>query len=314
MLIQIQTIEKIQNDSLLYDIQTETENFYADGILVHNSLCPMYYCPQTNQWEISTRGMAYAEANHSFGLKTDWTFRQAILDAMGFSEEQFQTCMNEAVFHKSCTYVMEYTSPFNRIVTPYEKPEMVLLAVVSNITGCEADVYGLEQWCKGLKQFGMNVRMPKIYRASSGDELVKMAESLPDLQEGFVVRNNKTGERLKIKNSVYVTAHRLKNNGNLTLKTIVETIITNEDSEFLVYFPEYNSMFDEIREKIYYIDKTIKSAYNEIQHISNQKEFALEAIKYSFSSVLFSMRKNNTEEIRKFISVEKMCLLLQITS
>lgn len=115
------------------------ESFKFDDVTVFEkadgSLVMLYWCPQTNRWEISTRGMAFAEGNHVFGLKTDWTFREAILDAMNFSEDDFQKCMN--TFDKEFTYVTEYISPFNRIVTKYETPMMILLAVIHNKTGEE---------------------------------------------------------------------------------------------------------------------------------------------------------------------------------
>ncbi len=99
------------------------------------SLVKVYFCNKTERWEIGTRGSAYAEVNHVFGLKQDWTFREAILDAMNFTEDQFQLCM--ASFSKNFTYVMEYISPWNRIVTRYDVPMVVLLAVIHNLTGEE---------------------------------------------------------------------------------------------------------------------------------------------------------------------------------
>lgn len=97
----------------------------ADG-----SLIKVYWSPATDRWEISTRSQAFAEGPHAQG----GTFREWVLRAMNLSESEFQFCMSN-VGDKDCTYIMEYCSPYNRIVTPYENDIMILLAVRNNKTG-----------------------------------------------------------------------------------------------------------------------------------------------------------------------------------
>lgn len=92
----------------------------ADG-----SLIGVYYNPKTDRWEISTRGMAKAEGEHLFG----GTWRQKVQEAFGFKDEvDFQERCDD-IFRRSSTYIFEYCSPENRIVTKYDEAHMVLTGV-----------------------------------------------------------------------------------------------------------------------------------------------------------------------------------------
>lgn len=99
----------------------------ADG-----SLMFVYFCPATNQWEIGTRGTAFAEGdNEWFG-----TFRGFMLNAMGRTEEQFQSdCASE--LNPTITYLFEAVGPDNRIVTPYVENHLVYLSSFVTATGEE---------------------------------------------------------------------------------------------------------------------------------------------------------------------------------
>lgn len=116
-------------------------SFSFDNVVVFGkedgSLVKMYWCPQTNRWEISTRGTAFAEAPHVFGSldRQNWSFRDAILDALNVNEEEFQR--NMSLFDKDFTYIGEYVSFMNRIVTLYPEPKVILLSVRNNLTGEE---------------------------------------------------------------------------------------------------------------------------------------------------------------------------------
>jgi hypothetical protein len=297
-----------------------TENFDFSNCTVwekaDGSLCPVYFCPQTNQWEISTRGTGFAEANHVFGTKRDCTFREAILDAMRMTEQEFQACMSSVEFHKSCTYVMEYCSPFNRIVTPYSEPHMVLLAVVSNITHIEANNAGLAEWTKLLSSKGMNIRMPKVYHVSSGDALVKLAESLDNLQEGFVVVDHNTGKRVKCKSSHYVLVHQMRGNGTPTMNNLLELVAKNEQDELLAYFPEYKVFIDPVEDALRQLKLEASLLYNHVKDIESQKDFAiriLSVVDPCLSPILFKARKDNvsTEQAFMSLSLSQQCNLIE---
>ena len=140
----------------------------ADG-----SLIGVYY--HNGKWHISTRGMAFAEGEHTFG----GTFKDKVLNAFGMDEQEFQSIFS--VFNKNLTFVFEYTSPENRIVTKYEQPEMVLLSANDGEKEWDYETMYCNLVAYGVK----NIRKVKTYQASDMDVVVKLANSLPDLQEGF---------------------------------------------------------------------------------------------------------------------------------
>lgn len=265
----------------------------ADG-----SLCPVYFCPQSNRWEISTRGSCFAEVPHVFGAAgVDKTFREMILGAMNFADEsQFQGAM--AYMPTGFTYVMEYTSPFNRIVTPYEIPQMVLLGIVGNATGIE--VRSLETVCDLLVTVGMNVRLPEVYNLSSGDECLKAVKELPSMQEGYVVLCNNTGKRVKMKSPGYVAIHHLRGNGNLTFENIAELILLDEHEEYLTYFDTDRPLFNPVIEAREKLDLYMTLIYNQHKDIESQKEFAMQVKDYSFAWVMFEARKKHCSPTHAF--------------
>jgi len=110
-----------------FDFENSVVFEKADG-----SLMFVYWCPPTNQWEIGTRGTAFAEGPN------EWhgTFRGFMLKAMGRTEKEFQhDC--EKKLNQKITYVLEAVGPDNRIVTKYETNHLVYLTSFVTATGEE---------------------------------------------------------------------------------------------------------------------------------------------------------------------------------
>lgn len=259
----------------------------ADGSLVklyhHNGL-----------WQVGTSGTATAEVPFN---STDWdaknnnTFRQKILSALGYySEEDFQNNAGSA-FLKDTNYVFEFISPENRIVTPYELPEMVLLAAFRD--GIELSNEELRFEFDDMHYDALNVRLPKKHTVTSKEELVELMSSLQGLEEGFVLRDSK-GMRIKVKTPIYVTAHHMRGEMGLTVRSACKLVLANEQDEYLSYFPESSDKIQLVVDTFNdYLQKTV-DIFKEIKHITDQRAFAEEAKKHSFSGLLFTLRKGLT--------------------
>lgn len=256
----------------------------ADG-----SLIGVYYNPKTARWEISTRGMAKAEGEHLFG----GTWRQKVQEAFGFKDEaDFQKRCDD-IFWRTSTYIFEYCSPENRIVTKYDEAHMVLTGVRCKDTGEEADFIGAQYI--GVMFGDLRVRAPKIYSAENMDELVEYANSLPDLEEGFVVRCQKTNKRVKIKSKTYLVAHKLRGNDAVpTRKNVLSLVLEGEVDEFLAYFPEWKGIISTAQSEV---DELLANAmiyWEKAKGLESQKEFALVVKSAKAPWILFSARKNGT--------------------
>ncbi len=100
------------------------------------------------------------------------------------------------------TYLAEWISPANRIVVPYEREELVLLAVYDEL-GHEP-LYPILEVIAG--QLGW--RLAERHEFASLAELVAHTGTLPATFEGFVLRFQ-DGTRLKIKGDEYKRVHAL---------------------------------------------------------------------------------------------------------
>lgn len=103
------------------------------------------------------------------------------------------------------TYLAEWVAPDNRIVVPYDKPELVLLSVFTD-EGWEWSYPLLEGVADRL-----GWRLAKRHDFASLTDLVTHAQRLPVTEEGFVVRFE-NGLRLKIKGDEYRRVHALISN------------------------------------------------------------------------------------------------------
>lgn len=257
----------------------------ADG-----SLCFIYFCPATNKWEIGTRGTAFAEGPN------EWhgTFRGAMLKAIGRTEDEFQRdCIG---FDKNLTRLYEYISPDNRIVTPYKESMLVALSLVDNRTGYEivAPTAAIER-----HSLLWNVREIRSYKFNTQEECLIALDALSGLEEGYVLYNTKTKDRAKLKNAVYLAAHRLRGNG-LTLNAICELVAMNEVDEYVAVFPEDKTKFDPAMQKMKEMLWELKVHYGRFEALETQKDFALAVRDLPLSGVMFRARKDKCDVTHAF--------------
>lgn len=268
-----------------------TSNFKFEGSSIFakadGSTILIWYNPYETRWEISTRGTAFAESGQGFYD----SFKEAVLDD-GFhvSEEEFQEFCLENL-DTNMSYVFEYCSCKNRIVTFYETPQMVLISTIHNETGIEQS-YEMDSldiktlWSK----LSDNVKHIDKFEFDSLDDMVSTAKNLSSLEEGYVAKDI-NGLRIKIKSDQYVRVHRIKGDAGVTPKTISGLVVENEHEEFLTYFPEYKDMFQPYIDGFHKLIKLIDDVWVNHHGIESQKDFALSIKDYSFKSILFSMRK-----------------------
>ncbi len=253
---------------------------------VDGSTILFWHNPFNNRWEISTRGTALAESEQLWYP----SFRRAVLeDGLGVTEDEFQEYMDKN-WEKNFSYVFEYCSIKNRIVSVYDKPIMYLISIIRNDDGYEIpywrDAFHIVDW----NRLSTNIKHIQKFDFNSMDEMLSTAKGLQGLDEGFVAKD-KNGLRIKIKADLYLKVHKIKGEGQITEKSMCGLIVDNEQEEFLQYFPEYRTMFKPYEDAFSELCLEIDNVWLENRGIENQKEYALQVKDYSFSSILFSMRK-----------------------
>ena len=234
------------------------------------------------QWQIGTRGTFDADVFTAYG---DITFRQLVIQTLGLeSEEDFQYFAGQE-FSAYNTYLFELTSPYNRVVVPHTTNKLWLLAVRNNRTGdywSFADVKGFAN--------ELGVEVPRNYRFDTVEECVQAAHELPFNDEGYVVYDNDIGPICKIKSPAYVAVHRLRGDC-MNPRCICNLVWLYEEDEYFAYFPEDIELFTPYIESRNRLVAEIDEVFARVRDITDQKEFALQVKDLPYSSILFTMRK-----------------------
>jgi hypothetical protein len=135
------------------------------------------------------------------------------------------------------TYMFELCSPYSCVIVPHKETKLYFHGWRDNVS---------------LKESPFNICIlanvfdcPMDYNLKSLDECVAATQAMPWDEEGYVVVD-KNFNRVKIKSPAYCAIHHLAPNGNLSIRRAIDLYMENEQLEFLAYFPEYKSAFDEI--------------------------------------------------------------------
>lgn len=242
---------------------------------VDGSLIRIYNFKGT--WYIATRGMAFAEATVN-GF--DITFKELVLKALGCTKEEFQNKCN-VFFLPDVTYICEITSTENRCVKSYTGYTLWYLTARSNST------YEYLDQSSNAYVFGMS--FPKAYSFDSMEDISEDVRNLKNLDEGYVLYQDGVPV-CKIKSPAYCAVHLLRGEG-LNPKRVCELVLTGEQEEYLVYFPEDREFIQEYVDKYNEIVQGLELAYAAYRTIQDQKEFALAIRNVQGNSVLFAARK-----------------------
>ena len=242
-----------------------------------------------NRWKISTSGTLdanEAEVNSPL-LSKPISFKALFEEAvwhLGHTFESFFNYLN----HNKC-YTFELVSPYNRVVVPYDVTRIYLIGM--------RDVNTFEEEVPSIP--GLNVWQPVRYNLSNLDECRKALEEMGWDEEGFVAVD-KYWNRVKIKNTKWLQAHYLANNGVQSKVRILEIIEQNEQNEFLAYFPEYQKRFAELT---CLLDSFIQEGVDVIEDTKahgpyeTKKDFALYVISNhkDINALLFRWYDDNPE-------------------
>jgi hypothetical protein len=219
---------------------------------VDGSIIRLWYYFATNQWMLSSNGMVDAfECDLQVTTDTLKTFGDAFVKAVGKPLNEFVD-VNHLDPHK--TYIFELTGPHNKVVINYPL-DVYQIGVRDNITLRE-------------EPCSLSIKRPKEYRFTSFDETIAFAKTLSTDQEGYVVVDG-DWHRVKIKGDRYVRLTHMRM-GSSTPKQILTTILSNEDGEFLTYFPEQTESFAKIKDKLNRLITEVRHQLDEMEDLKNQ--------------------------------------------
>ena len=127
--------------------------------------------------------------------------------------------------------------------------------------------------------------------------------------EGFVVCDSKWN-RIKVKSPQYVAISLLREFKNETQeRRLLQIIITNEESEFLSYYPNYVTSYKELKKKFDAMCQQIEETFESLKREKREKEMKDSV----FSSILYSManKKKTAKKVFSDLDVKKAQVLLK---
>jgi hypothetical protein len=195
-----------------------------------------------NEWHISTNGTIDA-FKAELGDARMHDFGYYFLEALGKYCNSFGEFVSGLETHR--TYMFELVGPYNRVVVPYDEPDLYFL-------GARTNASGEEYYCSEVLACAMNLgrfKRPAQYSLTSLDDCIKAAELKDWDDEGFVVADAH-GNRVKIKSPAYVLAHFARNNNVITRKHLIKVILMNEVEEFLCYAADYKEELEKVQNLI----------------------------------------------------------------
>lgn len=163
------------------------------------------------------------------------------------------------------TFNMEYTSPENRIVIPYQSEDLTILSARNHETG---ENFFATKLNRILTQRGMVNSIKKMVKSESLHNLNIVHEKFVDdvrkeqEGEGYVVEVIKSEQEsylVKLKNIKYVTLHQTKDSVNSD-KKLFESVIeeATDDLRSLFFDDQY------VLDKIEAMEKKVRPIYNHI--------------------------------------------------
>lgn len=302
-IVKIKSIKPIVCESKRYDIQTKkTNNFFANEILVHNSMIQVYWDWTNKEWYAGTTGTAEGEGEVNNKMGT--TFNSLFWDTV-----TKQYALNTCMFDKNHVYVFELTTPYNIVVKPHGESSATLLTVRNRVTLQEVS------W-KNLTMIAESLRVPLVKRfdlnAKDVGTLLRAFEGMPWSEEGYVVVDANFN-RIKIKNPAYVHAHHLK--GKMGNHHIMGIIKTNEIEEFIATFKERESEIRQLEKSYNDLRDKLNKSWVELSLLKpknitpqEKKRFAMNVFDFvdkndlkQFSGMFFSLNEGKIKTVNEYL-------------
>ena len=223
-------------------------------------------------------------------------------------KDQFRPFKNHNIDECFC-WAFEFVAPFNRIVTPYDKPDLYLLSIFDKNEIKEMPTLYSDDFAREYR-----ISRPNSIFVEEIEEILEAFPEIDPLEEGFVVVD-RNFNRMKIKNPSYLSISRTVNAGRKVVpKHFAEIVLKGDAKEIISYYPEY-------REVLELMDNILSNMIEEVttlwwinSGIDSQKEFA-EAVKsHPLNHLLFMLRKGKINTIHEGLRKISPDILINETS
>lgn len=245
---------------------------------IDGSIMKLWHSP-SGFWQLSTnscvRAVQAQVANH------DMSYADLFEQAINFKDIKAEE------LNKDYTYIFELVSPYNKIVVNYPITKIYHIGTRNNITGEELYT-------------NIGIDHPKEYSLSKYglSECIALVNDLcktEGMKEGFVVVDDKYN-RIKVKTTEYLMAHKVHNNG-ASHKELLELVINDNipdtikqvcKVDILYYQYKIAELLEEIKNFVDYAEAIFTESN------FNRKELALRIKNMPYASFAFEVLFQNT--------------------
>jgi hypothetical protein len=243
-------------DQFITKFVTKTDNIIAQEF-VEGTMINVFYDSNVLTWKISTRNTVDAEV-YFYKKENGKTFNAMFFEACE------QNNFNLEMLNKKFCYSFVLQHPENRIVIPFQSPQLYLVEAYEIIN---AENVIIPQNINEIRTSGelinTNIRFPEVYDFSTYSELIEKFASAntPYNIMGIVIKNTLTNERTKIRNPIYEEVRHLKGNQTKTQYQYLHLRKEGKLPEYLKYYPESKKEFSECREKVHIFTNALHQNY-----------------------------------------------------
>ena len=247
----------------------------------------------TGGWEIATRNTVGATSSFYKGISAK-TFRDMFLEAAKENNLEFQSLLKTHCY----SFVLQH--PENRIVVPFKKPQLYLVAVYEIINYDDNICVNVED-CINFHQhfnsFKNSVKFPQKYTFNKYSELIEKYGSMNTCYDivGVVLYNKLTGERAKIRNPVYEQVRNLRGNQPKLQYQYLCLRKEGKVKDFLNFYPENKKEFSGFRDQVHLFTDTLFTNYVSC-YIKKHKP--LKEFSQQYKTHMFNIHQKFLNELR----------------
>lgn len=236
------------------------------------------------KWRINSRN-GFGDGQMEWSGKT---WEQGFCEAMGIESLDGDE-MERIGVSQFFTYVLEFCSPWNKIVRRYESPRCYLLAMYCGSTEVNPSEEAFQRFSR-----------PERFQFENAEEVQKYLRQRTETDPTFegVVLKDRSGMRIKVKSESYLRLHRIRgNNGSIVHpKHLLPFVLSGEEGELLAYFPEVLDEYLRIESIAGQAMDELWSLWETHREAESQKDFAMSVKNNPLASVLFTLRKKHGSE------------------
>ena len=276
-------------------IINEPYDSYIFEELVEGTMINLFYNDMKQDWDIATKNNV--GGNYSFYQDEKITFNQMFQEAM--VEQQLD--MSE--FDKNICYSFVLQHPKNRIVVPFKKKRVILVAMYK-IKDTTIEILNKNNCTIKNILFPKTLEQYTDYNGSNWEDLQNYFNQLNiDYKiTGVNIYNPNTGHRSKIRNPSYEYVRQLKGNSPKIQYQYYCLRQEGKVEEFLHFYNEYTASFSRLRKNLH--DWTIQLWKNYMACYVRREKPLIEFPK-KFRTHMFYLHQlfiNDLREMRHYVS------------